>query len=263
MSKIHNAPRERIFRRDGRPAIIGHRGLGSGVRDGHAENTMSSLLAAADSGADWVEIDIRRTADDQLVLHHDSMIDGHMIAELDAHSVQVQRLVPFEEFLKSIPPHVGIDIEIKPDLTDTINPKSTVDLMADLLNTYTPSNPTIFTSFETESLRSVRSRDAHAAIGFLTWAHYPLDFAVITAAKMKAEAVCVHVSSLGTPQSSKMKRQEITRALKYCGKIGIDIMVWGAKPDDVPRLLDQGVDALTVDHVHETRELVEAHHARQ
>jgi len=76
---------------------------------------------------------------------------------------------------------------------------------------------------------------------------------------MNADAVCVHVSSLGTPNSSDMKRQEIARSLNTCQENNLDVMVWGAKPDDVPRLLDQGVDALTVDHVRETRRLIDTH----
>ena|SRR5690625_3909821 len=251
----------RIFRSNGRPSVIGHRGLGSGIRDGHTENTLPSIRAATEAGADWVEIDIRRTTDDRLVLHHDSMIEGQVIAELDADSPNLQRLATFEEFLAGVPAHLGLDIEIKPDLADADKPESTVDLMVDVLNAHSPSNPIVFTSFDTGSLQRVRSHLPQAAIGFLTWARYPLEFAVITAAQLEAEAVCVHVSSLGTPDSSSIKRQEIGRALGTCKQLNIDLMVWGAKPDDVPRLLEQGVDALTVDHVQETRRLIDTHPA--
>jgi glycerophosphoryl diester phosphodiesterase len=54
----------------GRPTVLGHRGLGRGTVDGHAENSLESILAAAHSGLRWVELDARRTADDELVVGH-------------------------------------------------------------------------------------------------------------------------------------------------------------------------------------------------
>ena len=54
------------------PTVIGHRGLGSGVVDGHRQNTMESFTAAVRSGARWVEADVRRLGDDTLVVAHDA-----------------------------------------------------------------------------------------------------------------------------------------------------------------------------------------------
>src|SRR4051794_10802763 len=90
-----------------RPAIIGHRGSGSGSvpvsgvlatgalhtggrpldgvpdpvetsPDGGSvvENTVDSMLAAVRAGISWVEIDVQRTADDELVLRHDPVTAG-------------------------------------------------------------------------------------------------------------------------------------------------------------------------------------------
>lgn len=41
----------------------------------YIENTLASIQAAFDTGATIVEIDIRRTRDDQLVIFHDGMLD--------------------------------------------------------------------------------------------------------------------------------------------------------------------------------------------
>ena len=46
---------------------IAHRG----EPRGHRENTLPSIQAAVDAGADMVEIDLRLTADNQLVVLHD------------------------------------------------------------------------------------------------------------------------------------------------------------------------------------------------
>ncbi|MFP4014189.1 MAG: glycerophosphodiester phosphodiesterase [Chitinispirillaceae bacterium] len=54
-----------------RKIIIGHRGIPSRVH----ENTVESLLRAAVSGADMVELDIRQTADRVAVAYHDPAVD--------------------------------------------------------------------------------------------------------------------------------------------------------------------------------------------
>jgi glycerophosphoryl diester phosphodiesterase len=59
-----------VFRPD-RPVLIGHRGCGQGVVDGYAENTLDSFLAAIECGVDWLEVDVRRTRDDTLLVAHD------------------------------------------------------------------------------------------------------------------------------------------------------------------------------------------------
>lgn len=56
----------------GRPWIVAHRGA-SLVR---RENTVEAFLEAARLGADAVEMDVRRTADGGLVVHHDHTIPG-------------------------------------------------------------------------------------------------------------------------------------------------------------------------------------------
>ncbi|MEM7319927.1 MAG: glycerophosphodiester phosphodiesterase family protein, partial [Pseudomonadota bacterium] len=49
-------------------AVIGHRGAAAA----RPENTMASVLKAIEDGADWVEIDVQETADDVIVVMHDS-----------------------------------------------------------------------------------------------------------------------------------------------------------------------------------------------
>ena len=48
--------------------IIGHRGASAS----HPENTIEAFRAAAEQGAHGIELDVRRTADDVLVVYHDA-----------------------------------------------------------------------------------------------------------------------------------------------------------------------------------------------
>lgn len=55
--------------------VVGHRGAASLVPPG---NTLASLRRAVEAGADMLEVDVRRTRDDRLVLDHESvhLLDG-------------------------------------------------------------------------------------------------------------------------------------------------------------------------------------------
>lgn len=58
--------------------IIAHRGASRAER----ENTIAAFAAAVRLGADGVELDVRRTADDVMVVHHDPRLaDGRVIRD--------------------------------------------------------------------------------------------------------------------------------------------------------------------------------------
>ena len=67
--------------------VIAHRGASAA----RPENTIAAFERAVEMGADAVELDVRRTADDHLVIHHDAhlpdgrAIDATMRAQLPPH----------------------------------------------------------------------------------------------------------------------------------------------------------------------------------
>jgi glycerophosphoryl diester phosphodiesterase len=63
----------------GRPLVLGHRGASAVA----PENTVAAFTRARELGADGVELDVRRTADGVLVVHHDAEVhDVGVIASL-------------------------------------------------------------------------------------------------------------------------------------------------------------------------------------
>ena len=54
-----------------KPLIMGHRGF----QARYPENTMVSFLAAVDAGAQFVELDVTLTRDNQVVVMHDDTVD--------------------------------------------------------------------------------------------------------------------------------------------------------------------------------------------
>lgn len=64
--------------------VIAHRGASAAA----PENTIEAFNLARELGADWVELDVRRTADGAMVIHHDDRLpDGRVIVELSRHEL--------------------------------------------------------------------------------------------------------------------------------------------------------------------------------
>lgn len=62
-----------------RPLVIAHRGsYGGGV----AENTLASFQRAAELGADMIELDVRRTADDELIVFQEHAVGRETVDSL-------------------------------------------------------------------------------------------------------------------------------------------------------------------------------------
>ncbi len=60
--------------------VLAHRGASAT----HTENTLDAFRAARDQGAHGIELDVRRTADGILVIHHDALVeDGRAIGATD------------------------------------------------------------------------------------------------------------------------------------------------------------------------------------
>ena len=71
------------------PLVIAHRGASSD----RPENTLEAFTEARFQGADWVELDVRRSVDGVLVVHHDAhLADGRLIRETAADNLP--RTVP-------------------------------------------------------------------------------------------------------------------------------------------------------------------------
>src|SRR5919204_5827807 len=105
------------------PVLCGHRGLGRGVVDGLRENTLASFRAAVEAGVTWVEVDVRATADGDLVASHNPTTeDGRAISGLRAVEAGDRGLLRIADLLEELPPHVGVNLEMKTALEDAQRP---------------------------------------------------------------------------------------------------------------------------------------------
>ena len=143
------------LRRAGRPFVYGHRG----VRGELPENTLAAFAAAADQGADGIELDVRLSRDGQPVVAHDPTLervsggaDLRAVAELGARALAAadagggQGVPTLAEVLAlARARRLAVNVEMKRDAPDR---KAIVVATARLLSSWDPRHPIVVSSFD-------------------------------------------------------------------------------------------------------------------
>lgn len=229
---------------------MGHRGFGKNAEGRPQENTAESFRAAAEAGVDWIELDIRRTADDQLVLLHEpAWDDGTLVVTHTAAELAAFGIITLDEALAAIPRDVGVNIEIKSSLEDALTPaaRSAAALLCPVLEREHRDRPLLASSFEPTALQLVRSRVPEVPIGYISWLGYPLDMAVVTAKRIGAEVLMGHVRSYEEPPSATRPGAE--RVVSVALDAGLELGAWAPEADEVADYAAAGVAVITVDDV--------------
>lgn len=145
--------------------VVAHRGASARF----AENTREAFEGARALGADWVELDVRRTADRALAVHHDALLpDGRAIVETRA--ADLPATVPdLVAALEACEP-LGVNVEIKnlpgdPDFDPTCDIAARV---APIVAART--QPILVSSFHAETLDVLRDREPSVGTALLTFA---------------------------------------------------------------------------------------------
>ena len=137
-------------------AVIAHRGASQAA----PENTVEAFRLARDLGADWVELDVRRTTDGVAVVHHDAhLADGRRIGHL--HADELPGYVPsLAEALEACE-GMGVHLEIKnlPDDPDYDRENLVADAVAGLIAAYLGPERAIVSSFNVDAADAVRAVD--------------------------------------------------------------------------------------------------------
>jgi glycerophosphoryl diester phosphodiesterase len=234
----------------GRPTVIGHRGLGAGTVDGHPENTLGSFLAAAEAGVDWVEVDVRRTADGTLVVaHNPAYDDGVFYVDVPA---AAHGTLALRDLLDALPETVGVDLDLKTSMEDATGPaaRATAALLAPVAAREARRRPVAVTSFDPAALLALRSLAPGVPTGLLTWLNFPIGHAVTAAAGLDVEFLAVHIGSLQpNPVEPAAQQRPLDYVLSLLHEAGRQVLAWCPSPDDLPRLVAAGVDAVCVNDV--------------
>jgi glycerophosphoryl diester phosphodiesterase len=158
------------------PLVLAHRGACRIA----PENTIEAFAAARRVGADGVELDVHRSRDGELVVHHDAEAPG--LGLLAAHELAAIRralpLVPTLHEALDACQEMLVNIEIKnlPGDADFDPRHRVADAVAAVIGERRLHDRTIVSSFNLDSIDRVRAREDRIATAWLTYVGLdPLD----------------------------------------------------------------------------------------
>ena len=223
-----------------RPLVLGHRGSPRRAR----ENTLEAFALAREDGADGVELDVHRTRDGSLVVHHDADVEGFgVLAAHDAAAVRdacawIPTLAEVLDECRGL--LVNIEIKNSPKDLD-FDPAETVAAgVVDLLAARGGSDRVLVSSFHLPSIDRVHALAPAIPTGYLTVLRPPPAEAVDAAVRGGHGAVHPFFGVLADDAASTVTERAHTR--------DVAVHTWTVNdPDDVVRLAAAGVDALITD----------------
>lgn len=222
------------------PLVLAHRG----ARRRAPENTLEAFAVARDLGADGVELDVRRTRDGVLVLHHDpAPPDGPVLAAID-HAEVRERFPSIPTLPEALDVCAGllVNVEIKnlPWEGDFDAAESVADAVVDLVAARGGRDQVLVSSFHLPTVDRVHERDPALPTAFLFIAGMDVVDVVDLSADHGHVAVHPEMRALGGPDAHEF--------VAHAHERGLAVNVWTVnEPSDMARLADLGVDALVTD----------------
>jgi glycerophosphoryl diester phosphodiesterase len=225
--------------------------MGKGEVNGHAENTLDSFLAAVECGLGWVEVDVRTTQDEMLVTaHYPTLPDGRFFTDVAyADSDSTLRV---EELLDALPEHVGVDLDIKSSAEDALRQRdaTTAAAVGRLAAREVRRRPVLMTSFDAAAVLIAREHAPGVPAGLLTWVRFPLRKAIPAARHLGLQVVAAHVGSFSVNDTDTAPvHREAAWSVDVAHRAGLEVVAWCPNTDEMPLMLQAGVDCLVVNDV--------------
>jgi glycerophosphoryl diester phosphodiesterase len=232
--------------------VIGHRGVGAGNPD-VPENSIRSFQAAHALGATWVELDVRKAADGELVVCHDERLaDGTPVRSLPAADLPRKGIHRLEEVLTRLPDGLGIDLDVKNSVDDAVCPvaETTAARVARIARGATGDRRVLLTSFDPALRAVVETVAPELPVGLLTWAQVPLRESIPTARRLGYDVLAPWIGAL-RPHGIALggSGDEVRAQVAVAHQAGLQLLVWVAGPDDVPWLAELGIEGMCVDDI--------------
>jgi glycerophosphoryl diester phosphodiesterase len=241
---------------DTKPTVVGHRGFGSGESRGYRENTIDSYLAAVSHGLSWIELDVQRSRDDQLVIRHDPVTpDGDFLVTRTAEQLASYGILRFEDVMAALPTGVAVNIDAKTVIEDATDPtyRRTAALVAEALRKHQERRRLFVSSFDPGLLMTLQDRKdtiARVPLGLITWLNFPSRHGIAAAANMGLGAICMHTGTFGLRlERPRPTDHTVERVINVAHRAGLEVLAWVPDPADAVRLARAGADALCVDDV--------------
>lgn len=231
-----------IFKEFTKPMVIAHRGASSSA----PENTLSAFKKAIDIGATMIELDVRKTKDEELVVIHNStlnktsngkgLVSSYRLDELKKFDMggwfkpefKGEKLPTLKEVLDLCKDKILLDIEIK---SFNIEEK-----IIKLINEAGMGSKVIITSFIYNILKKIKKIDNKIKTGIIVLTGYSLRG--IRKKRLNIDAVVPHGGLFLSKNLVDMAHKE-----------GLDVYVWTLnKYVWIKRALKFGVDGIITNH---------------
>jgi glycerophosphoryl diester phosphodiesterase len=212
------------------------------------ENTLAALRTAMEHGADWVEIDVQRTADGAIIVLHDGdlarlgrpdlRVAGASLAEIRAVDIGAaldprfagEGVPTLDEFLAAAGGRVRLNIELKPAGREDVGPL--VRSVVEALKRAGQADGTRICSQSYEGIRLAKETEPRVQIGFIAGA------AIGDLSRLDIDFLMVNAGLV----TRKLIRQAAARK--------IEVHAWTVNdPDRLPPLVDRGVANIITDDV--------------
>jgi glycerophosphoryl diester phosphodiesterase len=212
---------------------IGHRGAKAYA----PENTLTSFKKALEIGVDAVELDVRKTKDNQLVVIHDADVkrttDGEgLVSELTLKEIkgfsaeEGEKIPTLQESLDFLDKKVKVFVELKEE--------SVEEQVLSIVHERGLEKNVVIVSFLEEALKKVRALDKEIETGLIYAKHKN---PVKAALELKANYLLA------------LYRFTHTANVEKAHQNGLKIIVWTInKPQEVEEYAKKGVDGIASDN---------------
>ena len=228
---------------EGRPLVIAHRGASAD----RPENTLEAFTEARIQGADWVELDVRRSADGVLVVHHDAhLADGRLIRETvtDDMPGSVPSLAEAFEACEGM----GVNVEIKhlPGEPDFAEVDLVCAAVAGLASAYRPVWQLLLSSFDISAVDRILAVDPTLPTAWLVVERY--------GTAQILDRVEAHGHGAINPWDELVDQVLVDDAHRR----GLKVVVWTVDDGDrIVELANWGVDGIVTNQVSMARRAVD------
>jgi glycerophosphoryl diester phosphodiesterase len=218
--------------------VLAHRG----ARREAPENTLEAFAAARRRGADGVELDVHRTTDDGLVVHHDAEAAGfgvlahHTVAEVLGALPSVPVLADVLDACRGL--LVNVEIKNSPRDADHDPGCRASDLVVELFAQRGGVDDVIVSSFDLPTVDRVRALSPDVPTGLLSFGLDPFD--VLEMARSRGHSA-IHPDG---PTLRRIAVEVVERARGFA----IDVNTWTVNEPEMMLEFDAaGIAALITD----------------
>ncbi|HFI0030090.1 TPA: glycerophosphoryl diester phosphodiesterase membrane domain-containing protein [Streptococcus suis] len=244
-----------IFRVHHKIELVAHRGGG----DLGAENTVAGILAAAEEGVAWSEIDIQRTKDGHYVLNHDGDFqrvagDSRSSSEMTLAEIQelqvadafdtsrpAQPVPTIEEVIEASKGKIGLFIELKGKTAD----KQMVDDIVAMVKSYGVEKEVALLSLDYSLITYIEETYPEMDSGYLYY------FSIGQTGDLQGDYLIMEEAEASLEKVADLKAQ------------GKKVIVWTVNTEEsIQRFVNSEVDGIITDYVLDVKAGIKARDER-